>query len=97
MYNGNACTNDQAATFSATEEGEKILYIMGETTMIEGTKAILNRRGDLLQAIVETTDPAKTTMGDETPDPSVDSGASTVGAVSGCLILISALAAACIE
>ena len=51
------CENVQAAPYAPGEEGEKMLYVMADKTNIEGSTAVLNRRGDLLQAIIHTVDP----------------------------------------
>ena len=61
------CENQQAAPYAPNEGGQKTLYMMSDRTEIEGTRAILNRRGDLLQAFIETKDPA---MVDSSPEPS---------------------------
>ena len=64
---GGCCENQQAAPYAPNEGGQKTLYMMSDRTEIEGTRAILNRRGDLLQAFIETKDPA---MVDSSSDPS---------------------------
>lgn len=61
MFDG-CCENVQAAPFASNEEGDKMLYVMADQTEIEGTQAVLNRRGDLLQAIISTVDPAMVAM-----------------------------------
>ena len=64
---GGCCENQQAAPYAPNEGGQKTLYMMSDRAEIEGTRAILNRRGDLLQAFIETKDPA---MADSSSDPS---------------------------
>ena len=58
------CANQQAAPYAPGEDGQKTLYMMSDRAEIGGTKAILNRRGDLVQAIIETIDPALAAMED---------------------------------
>lgn len=60
------CENQQAAPYAPGEEGQKTLYIMSDKAEIGGSKAILLRRGDLLQAVIETIDPVLVKM-DDTP------------------------------
>ena len=61
---GGCCENQQAAPYAPNEGGQKTLYMMSDRAEIGGTKAILLRRGDLLQAVIETIDPALVSMED---------------------------------
>ena len=61
------CANQQAAPYAPGEDGQKTLYMMSDRAEIGGSRAILNRRGDLIQAIIETINPASTP--EEAMDP----------------------------
>lgn len=50
--------------------------MMSDRTEIEGTRAILNRRGDLLQAFIETKDPAMVDSSSNLSEASSDPEAS---------------------
>ena len=67
------CENQQAAPYAPGEEGQKTLYIMSDKAEIGGSKAILLRRGDLLQAVIETTDPTMATIDPPVVPPEGDS------------------------
>ena len=91
---GGCCENQQAAPYAPNEGGQKTLYMMSDRTEIEGTKAILLRRGDLLQAIIETIDPALVSM-ETTPSlpvsPKAAAGAADSTTATGeffCIFLI---------